>query len=334
LDSILGIMPWNFPYWQVMRFVLPTLMSGNAVLVKHASNVTRISIELENIFKQDRFDEGEFISLLIDSSQVASVISDDRIKGVSLTGSNSAGISVGQVAESLIKPMVLELGGSDPFIVTNNCDLEKTVNIALMPDCKTIPESCIAAKRFIIYEDVMESFQHMLIKVLEEMRLGNPSDETIQLGPLATKQGLLDAESQLADAKDKGGMILTTKHALPKKGYFMKPHIVTNIKKDMRIYNEEVFAPVFQLYSVKGKDEAAALANDVEFGLGAACFTESEKEAEFVIDNIESGMVFVNGLTASYPALSFGGVKKSGVSRELSDLGLRAFCNAKTVWIG
>jgi len=333
LGLILGIMPWNFPYWQVIRFAVPALCAGNAVLLKHASNVSQISLKLEDLFRQAGFNSDEFISLLITSDQVKEVIKNPKIKGVSLTGSETAGKEVGKQAGNLIKPIVLELGGSDPFIVTASADLRISVEMGLKARLQNNSQSCIAAKRFIIEKSIKDRYVEELINALSQIKVGDPLLEDTELGPLATKQVLQDSTMQLEDALKKGASLVFQGPEVPSKGYYFAPVILDNLSEQMDIYYQEVFAPIFQIYQAHNLEHAVSIANATSFGLGAACFTQNDSEINYCIKNIDSGMVFINGITTSYPQLPFGGVKNSGVGRELSYLGIRSFCNVKTVWI-
>lgn len=334
LGVILGIMPWNFPYWQVIRFALPTLAAGNSVVVKHASNVPQIALKLEEIFRNAGFSNNEFLSLLVTSEDIKDVISHPNIAGVSLTGSESAGKAVALKAAEVLKPVVLELGGSDSFIVTNTADLNQAVDTAIIARLQNNSQSCIAAKRFILQKDIKERFIQLLIMRLESLKIGDPLNEDTLLGPLATKQVLQDANGQLEDAISKGAKVVYRGECFSEKGYYFAPLVLDDITPEMRIYHEEVFAPIFQIYEAEDLNAAVKIANSTNFGLGASCFCNSEDETQYAIDKLASGMVFINGMTASYPQLPFGGIKHSGIGRELGYYGLRSFCNIKTVWVG
>jgi succinate-semialdehyde dehydrogenase / glutarate-semialdehyde dehydrogenase len=334
MGPVLAIMPWNFPLWQVVRFAAPALMAGNVGLLKHASNVPKTALRLQDVFLDAGFPPDAFQTLLVGSDAVEQILTDPRVVAVTLTGSEAAGRSVAGIAGREIKKSVLELGGSDPFIVMPSADLPRAAEVATTARCQNNGQSCIAAKRFIVHADVMAEFQDMFVKNMSALRVGDPFDEHTDVGPLATEQGRSDVEELVADAVAKGATVLCGGQRGEGDGWFYQPTVITGITPQMRMYHEEVFGPVAQLDSVSGIDEAVRLANDTSFGLGANAWTTDSGEQDRFIDELVSGQVFINGMTASYPALPFGGVRNSGYGRELADLGIREFCNAKTVWIG
>jgi succinate-semialdehyde dehydrogenase/glutarate-semialdehyde dehydrogenase len=334
MGPVLAIMPWNFPLWQVVRFAAPALMAGNVGLLKHASIVPKTALRLQDVFMDAGFPPDAFQTLLVGSDAIEQILTDPRVVAVTLTGSEAAGRSVAGIAGREIKKSVLELGGSDPFIVMPSADLPRAAEVATTARCQNNGQSCIAAKRFIVHADVMAGFQDMFVKNMSALRVGDPFDEHTDVGPLATEQGRSDVEEQVADAVAKGAAVLCGGRRVEGDGWFYPPTVITGITPQMRMYHEEVFGPVAQLHSVSGIDEAIRLANDTSFGLGSNAWTTDPGEQDRFVDELVSGQVFINGMTASYPALPFGGVKNSGYGRELADLGIREFCNAKTVWIG
>jgi succinate-semialdehyde dehydrogenase/glutarate-semialdehyde dehydrogenase len=334
LGPVLAIMPWNFPLWQVVRFAAPALMAGNVGLLKHASNVPKTALRLQDVFLDAGFPPDAFQTLLIGSDAIEKVLTDPRVSAVTLTGSESAGRSVAGIASREIKKTVLELGGSDPFVVMPSADLERAAEVATTARCQNNGQSCIAAKRFIVHADVIDEFQRLFVKNMSTLVVGDPMDDSTDVGPLATEQGLRDVEEQIDDAVSNGAEILCGGHRLDRPGWFYPPTVVTGLTPAMRMYREEVFGPVAQLYSVPDIDTAIALANDTDFGLGSNAWTSDPSEQDRFIDELQAGLVFINGMVASYPALPFGGIRHSGYGRELSDLGIREFCNAKAVWLG
>jgi len=325
IGPVLAVMPWNFPFWQVFRFAAPALIAGNVGLLKHASNVPQCALAIEDIIRRAGFPPDVFQTLLIPSSAVEQVIRDPRVKAATLTGSEPAGRQVAAQAGSEIKKTVLELGGSDPFIVMPSADLDAAVRTAVTARCINNGQSCIAAKRFIVHSDVAEIFESRFVAAMEALKVGDPMDETTQLGPLATKAILDDLDEQV---RRSGARILTGGHRLFGTGNFYAPTVLTDMPRDFR---EELFGPVAVLYRVRDIDEAIEIANDTTFGLGASVWTRVEAEQRRFIEDVESGMVFVNAMVASQPGLPFGGVKASGYGRELSAQGLREFLNIKTV---
>ncbi len=334
LGVVLAVMPWNFPLWQVIRFVAPGLMAGNVGLLKHASNVPQTALYLEDLFERAGFPDGTFQTLLIGAARVEGVIRDPRVAAVTLTGSGLAGAAVAAVAGEVIKPSVLELGGSDAFIVMPSADLERAAAVATTARIQNNGQSCIAAKRFIVHESVADEFERRFVDRMSSLIIGDPLDESTDIGPLATNSGRDDVEELVADAVAKGAKVLTGGERLQGPGWFYPPTVVTGITAEMRMHREEVFGPVASLYRVDGIDEAIELANTTDFGLGSNAWTKDAEERERFVLELEAGAVFVNGMVTSFPALPFGGIKTSGYGRELAAPGIRAFCNLKTVWVG
>jgi succinate-semialdehyde dehydrogenase/glutarate-semialdehyde dehydrogenase len=334
LGVVLAVMPWNFPLWQAIRFAAPALMAGNVGLLKHASNVPQTALYLGELFSRAGFPDGAFQALLIGSSRVEKVIRDKRVAAVTLTGSGPAGSSVAAVAGEVVKPSVLELGGSDAFIVMPSADLEAAARVGAAARVQNNGQSCIAAKRFIVHEEVAERFEALFVENMSALRVGDPLDEATDVGPLATRAGREDVEVLVADAVKKGAKLLCGGETPSGRGWYFPPTVVTELSADMRMATEEVFGPVAGLWRARNLDEAVELANATEFGLGANAWTNDEGEQAQFIARLEAGMVFINGMVTSYPELPFGGIKTSGYGRELASQGARAFCNLKTVWVG
>src|ERR1700731_151957 len=333
IGPILAVMPWNFPFWQVIRFAAPALMAGNVGLLKHASNVPQCALAIEEIFLEAGFPEGVFQTLLIGSQQVDALLNDPRVVAATLTGSEQAGIQVGVGAAKRIKKVVLELGGSDPFIVMPSADLDAAGKMAVEARILNNGQSCIAAKRFIVAEPIAGEFERKFVERMESLKIGDPFDEKTELGPLATADAVTSLDADVQKTVKAGASLLTGGHPLKGKGNYYAPTVLTNIPKDSPAYGEEFFGPVASTFRVKDQDEATRVANDVRFGLGASAWTQDEKERERFINELEAGMVFINKMVASDPRIPFGGVKHSGHGRELGALGIREFVNAKTVWI-
>jgi len=334
IGPVLAVMPWNFPLWQAMRFAAPALMAGNVGLLKHASNVPQTALYMEDLFSRAGFPDGAFQTLLIGSDLVERVLRDRRVVAATLTGSAPAGQAVARVAGEEIKKTVLELGGSDPFIVMPSADLDRAAEVAVTSRCQNNGQSCISAKRFIVHEAVADEFERRFVDRMAALRLGDPMDEATDIGPLASRQGRRDVEELVADATAQGAKVLVGGEAPGGPGWFYPATVVTGITPQMRMYHEEVFGPVAGLYRVAGLDEAIELANATDFGLGSNAWTNDEAEQERFVRDLAAGAVFINGMTTSYPELPFGGVKTSGYGRELSAQGIREFCNIKTVWVG
>lgn len=334
LGVILAVMPWNFPFWQVFRFAAPALMAGNAALLKHASNVPQCALAIEDIFHRAGFPGGVFQTLLIGADQVADLIADDRIKAATLTGSEPAGISLAVASGKQIKKTVLELGGSDPFIVLDSADLKTAVSTAVTARMLNNGQSCIAAKRFIIAEAIADKFQKLLLEKFQSLKIGNPIDLDTDLGPLATSNILQELDQQVKKAVKSGGKILTGGHPLTEmSGNFYPPTIIIDVPVDTPIAQAEFFGPVALLFRVPDLNTAIKLANDTPFGLGASAWTTNTEEQNRLIQEIEAGAVFINSMVKSDPRLPFGGIKRSGYGRELSIQGIHEFVNIKTVWV-
>jgi len=334
LGPVLAVMPWNFPLWQVMRFAAPALMAGNVGLLKHASNVPQTALFLEELFTRAGFPAGAFQTLLIGSAKVEGVLRDDRVVAVTLTGSGPAGSSVAAIAGEVVKKSVLELGGSDPFVVMPSADLAKAAEVATTARCLNNGQSCIAAKRFIVHADVADEFVELFVARMSSRVVGDPLDEKTDIGPLASEQQRADIVELVTDAVDHGADVLCGGIVPDGPGWFYPPTVLTGITPAMRIHTEEAFAPVATVYRVATLDEAIELANVTEFGLGANAWTEDEDERERLVTGLDAGMVFINGNVTSFPELPFGGVKSSGYGRELTAHGIREFCNLKSVWLG
>jgi succinate-semialdehyde dehydrogenase / glutarate-semialdehyde dehydrogenase len=333
LGPVLAVMPWNFPFWQVFRFAAPALMAGNVGLLKHASNVPECALAIEDIIHRAGFPEGAFQTLLIGSSKVQAVIDDPRVRAATLTGSEGAGRNVGAEAGENIKPSVLELGGSDPFIVMPSADLDKAISTAVTSRTLNNGQSCINAKRLIVHEAVADEFERRFVESMAALRVGDPMDQETDMGPLATPQIREDVDGQVKKSVEAGAHVLTGGKPMEGPGNFYPPTVITDIPKESPAYKEEIFGPVASLFRVKDVDEAITLANDTTFGLSSSAWTNDAEEQERFISEIEAGMVYVNRMSESTPEVPFGGVKNSGYGRELSILGIREFVNAKTVWI-
>jgi succinate-semialdehyde dehydrogenase/glutarate-semialdehyde dehydrogenase len=334
LGPVLAIMPWNFPLWQAMRFAAPALMAGNVGLLKHASNVPQTALFMQDLFTRAGFPEGAFQTLLVGSRRVEAILRDPRITAATLTGSTPAGQSVGSIAGSEIKKVVLELGGSDPFVVMPSAKLPEAARVAAVARCINNGQSCIAAKRFIVHEAVYEEFERLFVAEMAAKKVGDPMDEATDIGPLANAQQLEDVEELVADAVAKGARVLCGGAASGGPGYYYPPTVLAGITGDMRVHLEEVFGPVATIYRVPDIDAAIELANITVFGLGANAWTEDEGERARFAADLAAGMVFINGNVTSYPQLPFGGIKTSGFGRELASQGIREFCNIKSVWVG
>jgi succinate-semialdehyde dehydrogenase/glutarate-semialdehyde dehydrogenase len=333
LGVLLAVMPWNFPFWQVMRVALPALMAGNVVLLKHAPNVPRCALTLEVIFRAAGAPNGAFQTLLIEAEKVASLIADSRVAGVSLTGSVTAGKCVGAEAGMHVKKSVLELGGSDPFIVMPSADLEQAVKTAVKARTMNAGQACVAAKRFIVAKEVYEEFEQRFVAEMKRLLVGDPFDELTQLGPLASQQVLSKLEAQVNDAVVAGCRLLLGGHRSERKGFYYEPTVLSEIPISASAYREELFGPVALLFRAQNIEDAIRLANDTPFGLGASVWTNDEVECSRFVREIEAGTVFVNEMVASDVRFPFGGVKSSGYGRELGEQGLREFVNIKTIRI-
>jgi succinate-semialdehyde dehydrogenase / glutarate-semialdehyde dehydrogenase len=333
LGPVLAVMPWNFPFWQVLRFAAPALMAGNVGLLKHASIVPQSALMIEEVFHKAGFPDGVFQTLLISSQKVDRVLGDPRVAAATLTGSEGAGVEVGVGAAKRIKKVVLELGGSDPFIVMPSANLDAATTTAVKARIFNNGQSCIAAKRFIVAERIADKFEKMFAEKMAALKVGDPFDEATELGPLASAQGLEDLDRDVKATVEAGAKVLTGGKPLARPGNFYAPTVLTNIPKGSPAHKEELFGPVASVFRAKDLDEAIRIANDSRFGLGASAWTNDDQERERFINDLEAGMVFINRMVASDPRLPFGGVKWSGHGRELGVHGIREFTNIKTVWV-
>lgn len=334
LGPVLAVMPWNFPLWQVIRFAAPALMAGNVGLLKHASNVPQTALYLEDLFHRAGFTAGCFQTLLIGSGAVDGVLRDERVTAATLTGSEPAGRAVAATAGEMIKKTVLELGGSDPYVVMPSADIEAAARVAVSARVQNNGQSCIAAKRFIVHTDVYDAFAERFVAGMKALEVGDPMREETEVGPLATEQGRADLEELVDDARRGGAAVLCGGQRPDGPGWYYPPTVLAGITRDMRIHREEAFGPVATLYRAGDLEEALLIANDSPFGLSSNVWTRDEAEADRFARDLEAGAVYVNGMTASHPAFPFGGVKRSGYGRELSGHGIREFCNITTVWRG
>lgn len=333
LGIILAVMPWNYPFWQVLRFAAPALMAGNVGMLKHASNVPKSALAIQEIFEEAGFPTGAFQTLLVSSSKVEGLIQDWRIKATTLTGSEYAGSQVAMQSGREIKPSVLELGGSDPFIVLPDADLTLTCEIASTARLQNTGQSCIAAKRFILHKDIADEFLNVYKQKFEAAVLGDPMQEETTIGPLATESIRNEIAEQVNKSVELGATIVTGGEIPERKGYYYQPTILKDLTPEMPAFREEIFGPVASVIIVENEEEAIQVANNSEFGLGASIWTQDIKKAKSMATKIDSGAVFINGMVKSDPRLPFGGVKKSGYGRELSHYGMKAFVNVKTIWI-
>ncbi|QBJ93280.1 NADP-dependent succinic semialdehyde dehydrogenase [Streptomyces seoulensis] len=334
IGTVLAVMPWNLPLWQAMRFAAPALMAGNVGLLKHASNVPQCALYMERLFREAGFPEDVFQTLLIPSGKVAQVLRDPRVAAATLTGSEPAGRSVASIAGEEIKKVVLELGGSDPFIVMPSTDLDRATDVAVVARTLNNGQSCINGKRFFVHEDIADAFIEKFVAKMGALVVGDPMDQDTDIGPLATESGRQDVEDYVEDAVGKGATVLVGGERPDRPGWYYPPTVLSGTTPEMRMYHEEVFGPVAQVFVVSSLEEALREANGHPYGLGSNLWSEDEAERALFVRDVQSGMAFINGHTTSYPEIPFGGAKRSGYGRELSDLGMREFMNAKTVWVG
>jgi succinate-semialdehyde dehydrogenase/glutarate-semialdehyde dehydrogenase len=333
IGAVLAVMPWNFPFWQVFRFAAPALMAGNVGLLKHASNVPQCALAIEEIFREAGFVDGEFQTLLIGAKQVRRILDDDRIKAATLTGSEPAGAEVASNAAKRIKKSVLELGGSDPFIVMPSADLDDAASVAVKARVINNGQSCIAAKRFIVHETIADAFEQKFVAAMKKLKIGDPLDPSTDVGPMAMQQIVDDLDAQVRESVKQGAKLLAGGKRIEGRGYYYEPTVLTNIPTSAPAYADETFGPVASLFRARDIDHAVELANGTDFGLGASVWSNDRDEIARFVDAIESGQVFVNAMVASDPRVPFGGVKHSGFGRELGVYGIREFVNVKTVWI-
>jgi len=334
LGVVLAVMPWNFPFWQVIRFAAPALMAGNAAVLKHASNVPQCALAIEEAFRDAGFPQGLLRAILVSGSAVEPIIADDRIRAVTLTGSSDTGSRIAELAGRALKKTVLELGGSDPFIVLGDADLQLAATTAVRARNQNNGQSCIAAKRFVVVESIADEFERRFAKGVEDLVVGDPIDPKTQIGPLARRDLLDTLERQVDESVRAGARVLTGGQRIAGRGYYFRPTVLTRVTRDMAAFREETFGPAAAVIRVRDADEAVTVANDSAYGLGASIWTRDAALGERLAREIESGSVFVNGMVASDPRLPFGGIKRSGYGRELSAFGAREFTNIQTIWIG
>jgi succinate-semialdehyde dehydrogenase/glutarate-semialdehyde dehydrogenase len=333
LGIVLAVMPWNFPFWQVFRFAAPALMAGNAAVLKHASNVQGSAADIESVFKLAGFPKNVFRNLVIKSNQVEALIKNPKIKACTLTGSEYAGSKVAQASGKEIKKAVLELGGADAFVILKDADLEKAAKVAVQARMLNNGQSCIAAKRFIVDKSILNEFLSLINTELDMLKIGDPLDDGVQVGPLARADLREEIHTQVEETLKQGATLIRGGKFIEGDGCFYEPTIISNLKPNMKLYYEESFGPVFSVFTFKTEEEAISIANDSEFGLGGSLWTKDLAKGEKLARQIESGGIFINGMTKSDPRLPFGGIKKSGYGRELSHYGIKEFVNIKTIWI-
>ncbi len=334
LGPVLAVMPWNFPFWQVFRFAAPALMAGNVGVLKHASNVPRCGLAIEEVFREAGFPADAFRALLVSSGRVAKIIEDDRIRAVTLTGSDIAGSKVAETSGRVLKKTVLELGGSDPFIILADADVDAAAAMAVNARYQNAGQSCIAAKRFIVVDEVAEQFTARFIEAAEKLRVGDPRQQETELGPVARDDLRAAVEDQVRRSVAQGATVAAGGHRIERNGYYYAPTVITNVSAEMPVFAEETFGPVAAVIRARDAEHAVALANESQFGLGSSLWTKDLALGRRLAREIEAGSVFINGMVASDPRLPFGGIKRSGYGRELGEYGIREFVNTKTVWIG
>ena len=334
IGVVLAIMPWNFPLWQAMRFAAPALAAGNVGLLKHASNVPQTALFMEELFREAGFPDDVFQTLLVGSAKVDAIIRDDRVAAATLTGSEGAGVAVGRAAGESLKKVVLELGGSDAFVVMPSADLAQAAKVATTSRTQNNGQSCISAKRFIVHTDAYDEFVGLFVKEMAALVVGDPMEDGTDVGPLATEQGREDVEGLVKDAVDKGAEVLLGGERPDGDGWWYPPTVLAGVTEDMELFSEEVFGPVAQVYRADDLADAVRIANATRFGLGSNAWTNDPEEQEVLVRDLQAGQTFVNGMVASFPALPFGGIKASGHGRELAEHGIKEFTNAKTVWVG
>ena len=333
IGVVLAIMPWNFPLWQAMRFAAPALAAGNVGLLKHASNVPQTALFMEELFREAGFPDDVFQTLLVGSSKVDALLRDDRVAAATLTGSEAAGVAVGRTAGESLKKVVLELGGSDAFVVMPSADLAEAAKVAATSRCQNNGQSCISAKRFIVHTDVYDEFVDLFTQEMAALTVGDPMEEGTDVGPLATEQGRADVEELVKDAVDKGAQVLVGGERPDRDGWWFPPTLLAGVTEDMEMYLEEVFGPVAQVHRADDLADAVRIANATRFGLGSNAWTNDPEEQEIFVRDLQAGQTFINGMVVSFPALPFGGIKASGHGRELAAQGIREFTNLKTVWV-
>jgi succinate-semialdehyde dehydrogenase / glutarate-semialdehyde dehydrogenase len=333
LGVVLAVMPWNFPFWQVFRFLTPALMAGNVALLKHASNVPQCALAIESLVRRAGFPRGTFQTLLLEVNQVETILGDERIAAVTVTGSETAGRAIGAQAGWLIKKSVLELGGNDPLIVMPSADLDLAIETAVRARCVNSGQSCIAAKRFVVADEIYDAFESRFVKGMEAVSVGDPMKEGTEIGPLATVRAVEELDKQVKAASRAGARILTGGERMLGDGNYFEPTVLTGVPRNSAVYREELFGPVAMLFRVRDLNEAIEVANDTPFGLSASAWTRDPAEQQRLVSELQCGAVFLNAMVASDPRLPFGGIKRSGYGRELSAAGMREFLNAKTVVI-
>ncbi|HVT41979.1 MAG TPA: NAD-dependent succinate-semialdehyde dehydrogenase [Acidimicrobiales bacterium] len=333
IGAVLAVMPWNFPMWQVIRFAAPALMVGNVGLLKHASNVPQTALAIEDLFRRAGLPEGVFTNLFVESKDVAALIDDPRVAAVTITGSERAGMSVAEAAGHALKKSVLELGGSDPFVVLASADLDACVRTAVTARVQNNGQSCIAAKRFIVVDEVHDEFLARFTEAMAALVVGDPFDPATDVGPIVTEAQRNELVGQVEEAVRQGATVHTGAAVPDGEGWYFSPTVLSNVTPDMEAAKEEIFGPVAMVMRVPDVESAIEVANSTTFGLGSSVWSSDDAEIERCIDGIEAGAVFVNAMVASTPELPFGGIKRSGYGRELSELGLKEFANAKTVWV-